>query len=125
LWPDLDEGTSSGKLGGVAYKQERGAGKIIVRYSTIFEPYVAMVQKLTKESPALAPLFETSYKVWIGYHAILQEQAGNDVPEGVDEATADRLLEEDRARVARMQVKQALQTANLRHQLLKVQGQAD
>jgi len=125
LWPDLSEGVTGDEQAVVAYKAMRAGGEIKVYYSTVFEPYRSMVDGLKQENPALAPLFETSYAVWVGYHAILQEQAKNTIPEGVDEQSAERILEEDRIRVARMQVKQALQTANLRSQLMKAEAEVE
>ena len=125
LWPDLSEGVTGDEQAVVAYKAMKAGGEIKVYYSTVFEPYRSMVDGLKQENPALAPLFETSYAVWVGYHAILQEQAKNTIPEGVDEQSAERILEEDRIRVARMQVKQALQTANLRSQLMKAEAEVE
>jgi len=125
LWPELSEGVTADEQAAVAYKAMKAGGEIKVYYSTVFESYRSMVDRLKQENPALAPLFQTSYEVWIGYHAILQEQARATLPEGIDEPAAERILEEDRIRVARMQVKQALQTANLRIQLMKAEAEVE
>lgn len=124
LWADRGEGASEEEQAAVAYKALRTTEEIKVYYSTVFGPYRSMIERLKQENPALAPLFETSYQVWIGYHAILQEQGRGAMPE-MDDTATDRILEEDRIRVARMQVKQALQTANLRSQLMKVEAEVE
>jgi hypothetical protein len=87
----------------------------------VFSPFKSQVEKLKVESPALSELFRTNYEVWIGYHAILQEQGRYD-PQGIDSDVVERLLESDRARVAQMQVRQATRTAELMHQLMRAQG---
>ncbi len=125
LWPDLSEGVTADQQAVVAYKAMKAGAEIKVYYSTVFEPYQSMVERLKQENAALAPLFQTSYEVWVGYHAILQEQARVSLPDGVADADAERILEEDRIRVARMQVKQALQTANLRSQLMKAEAEVE
>src|SRR5207247_7050496 len=81
LWPNLSEGVSEEEQSVVAYKAMKAGAEIKVYYSTVFEPFKAMVDRLKQENPALAPLFETSYAVWVGYHAILQEQAKATLPE--------------------------------------------
>jgi hypothetical protein len=125
LWPHLSEGVTADEQSVVAYKAMKAGAEIKVYYSTVFEPYRAMIDRLKLENPALAPLFETSYAVWVGYHAILQEQAKTTLPEGVDDEDAERILEEERIRVAKMQVKQAIQTANLRNQLMKAEAEVE
>jgi hypothetical protein len=116
-WPDLQEGASEDKVRAVAYKPIAAAGETIVYYSTVFGPYQDQLEALKSGAAALASLFETAYQVWIGYHAILQQQAVT--PEGVEDEVIERIEEDDRVRVAKMQVKQALQTAKLRQQLMK------
>jgi hypothetical protein len=125
LWPNLSEGVTADDQAAVAYKAMKAGSEIKVYYSTVFEPYRSILDRLKQENPALAPLFDTSYAVWVGYHAILQEQARSGLPGGVDEDAAELILEEDRIRVAKMQVKQALQTANLRSQLMKAEAEVE
>lgn len=125
LWPQLGASAGEDELGAVAYKPFTASGQIVVYYSTVFGPYRAVIEKLKQENPVLAELFETSYKVWIGYHGILQENTKAQVPESLSEEDIERLMEEDRVRVAVMQVKQALQTAQLRQQLMKQQAEAE
>jgi hypothetical protein len=119
-WPELDPGTvTTQDLESVAYKPVTLNGIIHVFYSTVFGPFKAQSEKLKNETPALSELFRTNYEVWIGYHSILQEKGRNDGIEGLEIETLEGLLETDRVRVAQMQVKQALQTANLQHQAMR------
>lgn len=84
-----------------------------VFYSTIFTPFREEVEKLKIHTPALSEFFRTNYEIWIAYHAILQVNSKIEAREDVDEDVLERLLEDDRIRVARMQVKQAYKTAEL------------
>jgi hypothetical protein len=118
-WPDLSENSPTEQLEGVAYKPVNMGGVIHVYYSTIFSPFKAHVEKLASESPALSELFRTNYEIWIGYHAILQEKGRNNESDEVNQDALDTLLEKDRVRVARMQVKQADQTAILQNRLMR------
>jgi hypothetical protein len=118
-WPHLSDEASDEALHSVAYVPVSAGDETIVYYSTVFEPYQAQIDRLKTESPSLAQLFETSYAVWIGYHAILQHQAPD--PKDVEESEFKLLEEEERTRVARMQIKQALQVAKMRQQLMKTQ----
>ncbi len=61
-------------MASVAFKVLRAADKLRVYYSKVFAPFAAMVDKLKNAQPSLLTGFETNYKVWIGYHAILQQQ---------------------------------------------------
>jgi hypothetical protein len=119
-WPELDESSPLGKLEGVVYKPISMNGVIHVYYSTIFTSLKAHVEKLKTGTPALLELFRTNYEVWIGYHAILQERGRNDEGEGIDPEALDKLLENDRVRVAQMQVKQAARTAELQHKAMRL-----
>jgi hypothetical protein len=119
-WPDLEPNTATtSNLESVAYKPMNLDGVIHVFYSTIFSPFKAQSEKLKGESPSLHELFRTNYEVWIGYHAILQEKARNGEIDGLEIETLEYLLETDRVRVAQMQVKQALQTANFQYQAMR------
>src|SRR5688572_2898273 len=57
----------------VAYKAEKTADGIIVYYSTVFKPFAEQRTKLARKAE-LATRFEHNYKVWVGYHAIIQHQ---------------------------------------------------
>jgi hypothetical protein len=119
-WPELDSSTvTTPALESVAYKPVNLNGIIHVFYSTVFGQFKAQSEKLKNDTPSLSELFRTNYEVWIGYHAILQEKGRNDGIEGLEMETLEGLLETDRVRVAQMQVKQALQTANLQHQAMR------
>jgi hypothetical protein len=119
VWPDLGEGVAPEDQATVAYKAITAGGLIKVYYSTVFGAYKQAIDRLKQESPVVAQLFETNYAVWVGYHAILQENAKAEMPVEIDDTAADQMLEQDRVRVAKMQVKQALQTARLRQQYMK------
>jgi hypothetical protein len=113
-WPHLDENVGDDELASVAYKPVPVGGGIVVYYSTIFAPFKTQMERLKEEAAALPALFRTNYEIWIGYHAILQENARSDMPT-IDDDQLDEILEEDRVRVAKMQVKQARSTAELMH----------
>lgn len=116
VWSNLEE--TDEKIKSVAYKPIiQGDGTIIVYYSTVFPPFNYQVEKLKLQSEALLNLFETNYKIWIGYHAILQH---NENHKGDDDAQ-DKLFEEERVRVAQIQVKQAIKSAELLHRISKEQ----
>jgi hypothetical protein len=118
-WPDLDDNATPEELASVAYKPVSIGGSIVVYYSTIFSPFQEQVEKLKQESAALPSLFRTNYEIWIGYHAILQENARAELTASMDDEQLDRILEDDRTRVARMQVKQARSTAELMHKAMQ------
>jgi hypothetical protein len=125
LWPHLGEGTDPAEQASVAYKPLRIAGEIHVYYSTIFGPYKETLDSLKAQGAGLAQFFDNGYQVWIGYHAILQENAKKDQTIDLDPEKLEAVLDDDRVRVATMQVKQAVQTARLKCDLLKAQGQAE
>lgn len=117
-WPQLDDNATNEELTAVAYKPVAVGGGIVVYYSTIFAPFHTQMEKLKEEHAALPALFRTNYEIWIGYHAILQENARADMPAIDDDEVVDEILEEDRIRVAKMQVKQARSTAELMHKAI-------
>jgi cell division protein FtsB len=97
-----------------------------VYYSKVFAPFAEKVDKLKNSQPSLLTGFETNYKVWIGYHAILQQQQAasldeDAVPGQSDTAAAmlEQYRERERERIAKVQVKQALEIAKLQLQLTK------
>lgn len=123
VWPNLGEDATQEEQAKVAYKPMNVNGEILVYYSTIFAPYRQMLDSLKSQGETAAQFFDNGYQVWIGYHAILQESAKKDQSSDMDIDELDAVWEEDRIRVAQMQVKQALQTARLREELLKAQAE--
>jgi len=124
VWPDLSEGVSEEEQAAVAYKPMRVGGAINVYYSKVFGPFKNLRDRLLQEKPTLAELFKSNYEVWIGYHAILQENARTTAVEGIEPEAFDKLQEGDRSRVAQMQVKQAFSVAELMFRLMQLQSQA-
>jgi hypothetical protein len=118
-WPHLSEEATPDELATVAYKPVTVGGGIIVYYSTIFRPFQEQMERLKTDSPSLPALFRDNYEVWIGYHAILQENSRSSIRLSVADEELERLLEEDRERVARMQVKQARSTAELMNRVMQ------
>jgi hypothetical protein len=118
LWPNLGDEVGRDKQASVAYKPFRTPQGIIIYYSTIFVPFSSQLEKLKTESDIAAQLFRENYEIWVAYHAILQENGRSSQPT-LDEDVMDRILEEDRIRVAQMQVKQAIRFAELTRKLMR------
>jgi hypothetical protein len=127
LWPDA----SQDDFPHLAYKTFPMGQKIIVYYSTAFSPYRSQFQQLAAR-PALAQLFEHEYKIWIGYHAILQHMSRHEPTLNPDPAAEERTIlerymsqiqdqaqDKERSLVGEMQVKQALKSAELKSKSLK------
>ncbi len=113
-WEDINK--NSDEVLSVAYIPKLIAGVTNVYYSTVFTPFKNQADKLKIHSESLFKLFETNYQIWIGYHAILQYKA--QMMESNEEITSDiekleKEREYERARVATMQVKQAVKNAEL------------
>lgn len=123
LWPELGENATQEEQSRVAYKPLNINGEIHVYYSTIFTPYRETLDSLKLKGESAAQFFANGYQVWIGYHAILQESAKKEQIVDLDTEQLEIVLDEDRIRVAHMQVKQALQTARLREELVKAQAE--
>jgi hypothetical protein len=121
VWPHLATDAAPEEQRAVAYKAMKMAGAINVYYSTIFLPFKEQLEKVKSESEVTGSLFRTNYEVWIAYHAILQENGKQADESDVDFEILERLMEEDRIRVAQMQVKQALQTTELMKKLMREQ----
>lgn len=119
VWPSLDPAAETANLNSVAYKPVNIGGVIHVFYSTIFAPFQLQVEKLKQDNSTLSEPFRNNYEIWIGYHAILQERAKINGSEGIDPDALEILLENDRIRVAQMQVKQAEETAKLLHRAMR------
>jgi hypothetical protein len=122
-WPHFSDDASDDDLASVAYKPVTAGGGIVVYYSTIFSPFREQMEKLKEEAAAMPALFRTNYEIWIGYHAILQENARGEMKAEIEDDQLERILEEDRTRVAKMQVKQARSTAELMHKAVTKAGE--
>ena len=96
-----------------AYACAQLTGKTWVYYSTIFPPFAKALERLKTGRPDLVQAFSTAYEVWIAYHAILQKQRGESASYAGDADKMEEMLDVQRAVVATMQVKQALQFAEL------------
>jgi len=108
----------------VAYKTVYASQKLVVYYSTGFERYSQQLDTLKKRPNAenLIQLFDIQYRVWVAYHAILQFQRQKEllkIASMEDDDRFQRLQDEERALVARMQVEQALKTAEMQSHLQK------
>ncbi len=111
VWPsDMDDTDAQARH---AYKPENIGGKVVVFYSTVFKAFKEVVDRLKVTNPSRLELFQTNYKIWIAYHAILQSQTKCDPTSYKDEAAREIELDQDRQTMARVQVKQALQIAEL------------
>jgi hypothetical protein len=118
VWPNLDDDAGRDRQVAVAYRPMRTQNGIVVYYSTIFGPFQQQIERLKTESEITAKLFRDNYEIWIAYHAILQENSrASQSP--IEEDLLDQLLEEDRIRVAQMQVKQAMRVTELMRKLLR------
>ncbi len=111
VWPQHEDASRTTKAE-VAYKVLKVADKTIIYYSTGYGPYVERMERMSSKSKTLTTLFDESYQVWIGYHAILQlpeQQQGQDERE--------EALEAERCRVARVQLRVAGEMAELTRRL--------
>jgi len=110
IWPDVNED----EIPQIAYKPQSTEDGVIVFYSTSFGPFKEVIEDI-KQKTSLAELFRKNYEVWIGYHAILQHQESEEIRSDEDldisEEQIENVQERERALVAVMQAKQAVQTA--------------
>lgn len=132
IWQDI---RTNEEISNLAYRTIKQSGKIFVYYSTAFEPFRHQRQQLLNR-PELSQLFEKNYKIWIGYHAILQEMQKpldpefNPPPDSSEKGRIqeyldqykEQLEEQERALVAEMQVKQAYKSAQRESELLKAKS---
>ena len=105
----------------VAYKAVNTVNGLNIYYSTAFAAFREQLNKL-KTQPALATLFTQNYEIWIGYHAIIQDQQRSKVSGrlfDVQEEQLEKVQEHERAVVAEMQAKQAMRVAHLQNQVFK------
>jgi len=120
VWDDIPE--HSEEASAVAYIPIKIGNKTIVYYSTAFTPFKTVVDKLRLNNSPLYTFFETNYKVWIGYHGILQYNSTQNETFDGDETMEDAIKNEreaDRALIAQMQVKQAYKSSELMFQIQK------
>jgi len=122
IWDDLEP---EDDITAVAYRTVPSGGTVNVYYSTAFAPYKNQLERL-KQQAKLDALFRKYYKIWIGYHAILQHQERSHLAQlaGVPDEQLNKVQERERAIVAEMQVKQALQMAEMQSKVL-TQSSAD
>lgn len=125
IWPDYSESATPTQQTKVAYKPMNMGGKIVVYYSTIFQPFKKQIDHYKNSSPSLADPFVKNYEIWIAYHAILQETSNKNLPLEIEDESLDQIREDERNRVATMQVKQAVYTANISNELLKSKMEND
>lgn len=118
VWTEVPHDDKEKRLT-VAYRAEMVQGEVKVYYSKVYPPFADCITKLKGKTDVLAQLFTTHYEIWIGYHGILQQTGRKTDPPTTDDAGTERVLEADRARVALMQVKQALSTAELQYKYLR------
>ncbi|HVY04517.1 MAG TPA: hypothetical protein VHB46_00950 [Burkholderiales bacterium] len=109
LWSD--DGDDPERQKTHAYKVFRTANKVAVYYSTIFSPYKEIIDRLKLGSPSKLALFTPNYEIWVGYHAILQDQQPDGGDNGLERAGLEEMQEIERQTVARVQVKQSLKNA--------------
>lgn len=114
LWPQHEDAPRTEKAK-VAYKVLKAGDKTVVYYSTGYGPYVERLERMNAKSNALAELFDENYQVWIGYHAILQLPAD----QLADESSAET-LEEERCRVAQVQLRVAEELSELQRRASRV-----
>lgn len=106
----------------VAYKALKTQGKIIVYYSTVFTPLAQTLARLKVLSESKMKLFTTNYKVWIGYHAIIQLKGQqNEDAATSDEGAIELERDHERVRVAQLQLKQAMAMTELMLKASKAQ----
>lgn len=116
IWDDLQE--QEDPLN-VAYKIIDTGRILTIYYSVKFRRYREQLEKLKKQ-PDLAKLFKKNYEIWIGYHAIMQHQQRRVIEQqNLTDEQLDKIQEHERAVVATMQIKQALQTAEFELKQIK------
>ncbi|MCB9056141.1 MAG: hypothetical protein H6549_09795 [Chitinophagales bacterium] len=118
-WENVPE--DSEEVFTVAYVPKKIGDKTIIYYSTVFPAFREMIDKLKISSSPLLKFFETNYKVWIGYHGILQYNGLQNefFSDEEQEKQIHKERERDRTLVAQMQVKQALKSADLMYKFSK------
>ena len=126
VWPELPPDKSSDKdLKGVAFKALQMGDTVYVYYSTVFEDFMKTYEHVKKVgTKAFAELYQTNYAVWLGYHAVSQTMDGRDEESSlVDPDIMERIYENERTRVAKMQARQALSSAQMEFDLKRLARQ--
>jgi hypothetical protein len=119
VWENVPD--DSEEVFSVAYIPKKIGDKTIIYYSTVFPAFKETVDKLRISNSPLHKFFETNYKIWIGYHGILQLNSQQN-EYFADEEQEKKILQErekERALVAQMQVKQAMKSAELMYKFSK------
>lgn len=119
VWPSVPTTADEETLRSVAYKPVQSGDVVNVFYSTIFGSLKDTLDRMQKDNASLTDLFRTNYEIWIGYHAILQHNERQRLPPDIDEEALESIQELDRVRVGKLQVKEAIQAAELSLRLLK------
>lgn len=120
LWPHLADATDPEKIASVAYKTTTLAGKRVVYFNVLFTPFRRQEDLFLLKGKQLAEMFRVQYKIWIGYHALLQEaDSADERAESLDSELIEQTLLEETLRVARMQSKQAAQFVEVKRQAIR------
>ena len=100
IWPDAPDPSK------LAYKPVRTPNGIMVFYNVEYAGLTQVLAKTKLKPRTYQDHLRTTYEVWIGYHAILQEYAE---ALGLDPLIAEPMLEQERCRVAQVQAMEAYQ----------------
>jgi hypothetical protein len=114
IWPDVE----TGEIDKIAFRAMEVQGELRVYYSKGFRPYRLQMDQ-TKSHESLAELFERNYKIWIGYHAIMQYKNKGDHQLNLEEEMIDLIRESERTLAAEIQVKQAISSAKLQMEAVR------
>ncbi len=122
VWDYLDPAEDD--ITSVAYKVVETRGGLVVYYSKAFAIYRKWLDEVLQKQPSLAQQFVQNYEIWIGYYAILKWQQRKLDPEfadiSADEELLERMQDKEGAVVAEMQVKQALEVADLQQRFARL-----
>ena len=108
IWPDAE----GSEVERIAFRAMEVQGELRVYYSKAFRPYRLQMDQ-SKNNEGLADLFERNYKIWIGYHAIMQFKSKTNPQLNLEEEMIDLIREAERTLAAEIQVKQAISSAKL------------
>jgi hypothetical protein len=118
VWSDIDEDASQDLVTSVAFKPIEAQGSLIVYYSKVFAHFTRQYDEMKERHPDLVQEFEKDYRVWICYHGILDHLRERSHDAELTEEQSERMREENRKRIATVQVKQSISTARLRLELV-------
>lgn len=116
VWPQVPSDVKS-EYERVAYKAIPARNLTIVFYSSAFRPYKETMEKLSLQTAGRKEMFAIQYKIWIAYHAIIQQSHASETNYGIPEDDRERLQDIERRAVAEMQVRQALRTVEIMERL--------